>query len=188
MLYIGDKVAKLGGKILGGEVTSVEIQESASLYTAQDDKGRTKKTQAVGYENSKVVITMILESTKKKSSLKQMKEIEALFRKHGQKKPKMMRIVNEDCSARGIKKVYFKDFTTKKVISESKRVATLELLVPGTASTTVSKKSKKSSKSKKSGGKSSSNSKSKKSTSKSPAKDTRSTSKGKKSARNLTKK
>lgn len=188
MLYVRDKVAKLGEKILAGEVSSVEIQESASLYTAQDDKGRTKKTQAVGYENSKVVITIILESTKKKSSLKQIKEIEALFRSHGQKKPKMMRIVNEDCSARGIKKVYFKDFTTKKIISESKRVATLELLVPGTASTTVSKKKKGEEKQKKSESKSASKNRSTKNTGKSPAKDTRSTGEGKKAARHLTKK
>lgn len=50
MLYVRDKVAKLGNVILGGEVTSVEITEAGSVYVAQDEKGRYKKSQPVGYE------------------------------------------------------------------------------------------------------------------------------------------
>ena len=52
MLYVRDKVAKLGNVILGGEVTSVEITEAGSVYVAQDEKGRYKKSQPVGYLGS----------------------------------------------------------------------------------------------------------------------------------------
>lgn len=88
-------------------------------------------------------------------------------------------IVNEDCAVRGITKVYFKNLTSKKVISESKRIASLELWAPDIAGIKVKKKTTK----KKTTKKSTKKSKSKKSKSKSPAKDSRNTSRGKKAAR-----
>lgn len=63
-----------------------------------------------------------------------------LFRAYGQGAPKLLQIVNEDCAVRGISEVYFKSFTSKKVISESKRIASLELWAPNTAEITVVKK------------------------------------------------
>ena len=56
MLYVQEKVVKLGGIYLEGQVTSVEVQEAGSVYVAQDEKGRYKKSQPVGYENAKVMI------------------------------------------------------------------------------------------------------------------------------------
>ena len=47
MLYVQDKVVKLGGVYLKGQVTSVEVQEAGSVYVAQDEKGRFKKSQPV---------------------------------------------------------------------------------------------------------------------------------------------
>lgn len=91
----------------------------------------------------------------------------------------LLSIVNEDCAARGITKVYFKNLTSKKVISESKRIASLELWAPDIAGIKVKKKTTK----KKTTKKSTKKSKSKKSKSKSPAKDSRNTSRGKKAAR-----
>ena len=69
--------------------------------------------------------------------------------------------------------------TSKKVISESKRIASLELWAPDIAGIKVKKKTTK----KKTTKKSTKKSKSKKSKSKSPAKDSRNTSRGKKAAR-----
>ena len=39
MLYVQEKVVKLGGIYLEGQVTSVEVQEAGSVYVAQDEKG-----------------------------------------------------------------------------------------------------------------------------------------------------
>ena len=64
MLYVQEKVVKLGGVYLGGQVTSVEIQEAGSVYVAQDEKGRFKKSQPVGYENGKVMVDILLEATR----------------------------------------------------------------------------------------------------------------------------
>lgn len=122
MLYVQEKVVKLGGIYLEGQVTSVEVQEAGSVYVAQDEKGRYKKSQPVGYENAKVMIDILLEDTKTATTLEQLTEMQRLFKPYGQDKPKLLPIVNEDCAVRGITKVYFKSLTSKKVISESKRI------------------------------------------------------------------
>lgn len=133
MLYVQEKVVKLGGIYLEGQVTSVEVQEAGSVYVAQDEKGRYKKSQPVGYENAKVMIDILLEDTKTATTLEQLTEMQRLFKPYGQDKPKLLPIVNEDCAVRGITKVYFKNLTSKKVISESKRIASLELWAPDIA-------------------------------------------------------
>jgi len=186
MLYIQDKVAKLGGVILGGQVSSVEVQESATIYTAQDDKGKVKKTQPVGYDNAKVMIDIVLEDGPDGTTIDQMINMQRLFKAQGQEQAMLFPIVNEDCSARGITQVYFKGFTTKKVISESKRIASLELWAPKIAGITVIKKTSETVNTVAVAVKS--KSKSTKSAAKSPAKDTRSTSSGKSSARRIVKK
>ena len=43
MLYVQEKVVKLGGIYLEGQVTSVEVQEAGSVYVAQDENGGTKE-------------------------------------------------------------------------------------------------------------------------------------------------
>lgn len=139
MLYIQDKVLKLGGVYLGGQVTSVEVQEAGSVYVAQDEKGRYTKSQPVGYENAKVMVDILLEDTKTATTLEQLAEMQGLFKAYGQDKPNLMSIVNEDCAARGISSVYFKSFTSKKVISESKRIVSLELWAPDIAEIQVTK-------------------------------------------------
>lgn len=139
MLYVQDKVVKLGGIYLGGQVTSVEIQEAGSVYVAQDEKGKYTKSQPVGYENAKVIVDILLEDTKTATTLEQLAEMQGLFKAYGQDKPALMGIVNEDCAARGISSVYFKGFTSRKVISESKRIVSLELWAPDTAEIQVTK-------------------------------------------------
>lgn len=192
MLYVHEKVAKLGGILLGGQVSSVEIQESASIYVAQDDKGKVKKTQPVGYDNAKVIIDIILEDSPEETSLEQLTNMQRLFRTNGQGQAKLFSIVNEDCAARDIFQVYFKSLSSKKVISESKRIVSLELWAPKTAVIEVVKKkapkkgvsqpAKESPEDIQSDLVEDAKGKSRKARSKSPAKDTRNTAPGKKAA------
>lgn len=179
MLYVQDKVVKLGGVYLKGQVTSVEVQEAGSVYVAQDEKGRFKKSQPVGYENAKVLIDILLEDTETATALEQLIEIQSLFRTQGQDKPELINIVNEDCAARGISNIYFKSFTSKKVISESKRIASLELWAPDIVGIQVRKKSVDKGAARKAA-KESRNTRQK---DKSPAKDSRDTSEGKKAVK-----
>lgn len=183
MLYVQDKVVKLGGVYLKGQVTSVEVQEAGSIYVAQDEKGRVKKSQPVGYENAKVMVDILLEDSKRATTLQQLMEMQWLFKAHGQGKPVPLPIVNEDCAARGISSVYFKSLTSKKVISESKRIASLELWAPSIAGIKVRKmaaiEGKKTKGTRKAKTKASKKTKSEKLRGKSPAKDSRDTRRGK---------
>lgn len=169
-------MVKLGGVYLGGQVTSVEVQEAGSVYVAQDEKGRYMKSQPVGYENGKVIIDILLEDTRTATTLDQLSEMQQLFKAYGQDKPNMMSIVNEDCAARGITNVYLKSLTSKKIISESKRIVSMELWAPDIVGITVKKKTNKK---KTTATKIIKKRKSIKAISKSPAKDSRDTSKGK---------
>ena len=125
MLYVQDKVLKLGGIYLGGQVTSVEIQEAGSVYVAQDEKGKYTKSQPVGYENAKVIVDILLEDTKTATTLEQLAEMQGLFKAYGQDKPALMGIVNEDCAARGISGV--------------SKAATAIIMAPDTAEIQVTK-------------------------------------------------
>ncbi len=182
MLYVEDKVMKLNGKYIGGEVTSVEIQEAGNINVEQDDNGKIKSTQPVGYETAKVMVNVLLEKTKDSNTIDQIMELQSIFKSPGQGKPRLLHVINEDCAARGITKVYFKSLTTKKIISESKRIASIELWAPSIAGIVVKKKKTKSKETKKSNKKTY---KSKKQKDKSPAKDTRITDNGKKKAKKV---
>ena len=181
MLFVREKVAKLGGKFLGGQVTNIEIQSSANVHVKQNKQGKITKMQASGYEQAKVIINITLESTKNNSANRQLKIIQSLFKANKQKNARKMKIVNTQCAACGVTQVYFKSVTCTKVISESSIIATLELWAPKTAGVKVKKKSSKKKTAKKK------SSKSKKSTSKSPAKDKKPLSTAKKNASKVTK-
>ena len=130
MLLVQDTIVKLGGINLPGQIKSIEIQETASIDEIEDDKGTTKSNQPTGYDSAKVVIDILLEDSADLTSFQQIQEVERLFKTEGQKVSNLIEIVCDDCSSRGISMVYFKNFVTKRVISESTQVASLELWTP----------------------------------------------------------
>ncbi|MDE6232840.1 MAG: hypothetical protein K2M60_05775 [Lachnospiraceae bacterium] len=141
MLLVQDNLIKLGGIKLSGQIKSISISETATIENIEDDKGKTKANQPTGYEAAKISVEFILEDSSTMTQAEQIEAMQRLFKAYGQKKAKLMRIVNEDCSVRGISKVYFQKLSTKNVISESKRTATLELLAPVIAGIKTRKKS-----------------------------------------------
>lgn len=140
MLLVQDNLLKLGGVKISGQMKNIEISQAATIENIEDDKGKTKATQPTGYEPAKITIEFILESSKHESEEEQMSKLQRLFKPYGQKKAKILKIVNEDCSARGISKVYFQSLSTQNVIAESGRTATLELLTPISAGIKTKKK------------------------------------------------
>ena len=140
MLLVQDNLLKLGGVKISGQMKNIEISQAATIENIEDDKGKTKATQPTGYEPAKITIEFILEASKHESEEEQMSKLQRLFKPYGQKKAKILKIVNEDCSARGISKVYFQSLSTQNVIAESGRTATLELLAPISAGIKTKKK------------------------------------------------
>lgn len=130
MLIVQEKLVKLGGVKLSGQVKSIDITEAATIENIEDDKGKTKASQPTGYEAAKITVEFILEDSRTMTQEEQIGAMQQLFHPYGQKKAKLLQITNDDCAARGISKVYFQQLTTKNVIAESGRTATLELLAP----------------------------------------------------------
>ena len=125
-----------------------------------------------------------INDTKKMTQIEQISAMQRLFKPYKQKKAKLLKVVNEDCAARGISKVYFEKLGTKNEVAESERTATLELLAPTIAGIKLkpSKQAKAIKKQiKKTFGKS------KKKKSKSPSAKKRSTAAAKKKAKKLIK-
>lgn len=60
----------------------------------------------------------------------QITTYQRLFKPYGQTKAKLLKLVGEDFSTRGISKVYFKQLTHDNTISQSGKTATLEFVAP----------------------------------------------------------
>ena len=134
---VNQKILELGGVILSGQCKKISIDETATIENIEDDKGKTKATQPTGYEAAKISIDFILEDSPEMTQDEQITAMQRLFKAYGQTKANLLEIVNEDCAARGISKVYFKKLGTQNVIAESRRTATLELVAPVIAGITT---------------------------------------------------
>lgn len=137
MLLVQENIVKLGGVILSGQCKKISIDETATIENIEDDKGKTKATQPTGYEAAKISIDFILEDSPEMTQDEQIAAMQRLFKAYRQTKANLLEIVNEDCAARGISKVYFKKLGTQNVIAESRRTATLELVAPVIAGITT---------------------------------------------------
>lgn len=143
MLFIKDKMVKLGNMVIPGQVRMIDITEAAIIEDIEDDKGNVKATQPVGYEAAKVTIELILDEYRDKSVEEQIAELQKIFHPSGQKKAKLIKIVNSDCAARGVSKVYFKSLSTQQIVEKTGRICTVELITPAVGSITVKKRGKK---------------------------------------------
>lgn len=184
MLLVQEKIMKLGGVKLPGQVEKISVSEAASIEDIKDDKGKTKANQPTGYEAAKVSVKILLEDTKKMTIAQQITTYQRLFKPYGQTKAKLLKLVGEDFSTRGISKVYFKQLTHDNTISQSGKTATLEFVAPTIAGIKTKKKSSSGNSKKKS---SSKRFKSKKNTGKSPINKKRNTSKAKSRVKQLIK-
>ena len=184
MLLVQESTMKLGGVKLPGQVEKISVSETASIEDIQDDKGKTKANQPTSYEATKVSVKIILEDSEKMTIAQQITTYQRLFKPYGQTKAKLLKLVGEDFSTRGISKVYFKQLTHDNTISQSGKTATLEFVAPTIAGIKTKKKSSSGSNKSKKNNK---NGKSKKNTGKSPTKNKRNTANAKSKARQLTK-
>lgn len=181
MLYIVDKVVKLGGVYLPGEVTDVSVDEVATIDDVKDKKGKTKKNQPTGYEAATVEVKLLFEKRKDMAVTEQIRRVQQLFKPPKQKKAKLLKVVDTMCAARGITSVYFSSFTTERTVSETTMAGTLKFTAPKIAGIKVKKKS---TKNPVAAGKKKT---AKKKSAKSAAKDTQKTGTAKKKARELVK-
>lgn len=137
MLFVEDKLVKVGGVVLPGVVKSIEVTASARVDEQEVEGSAIKPKQATGYEDTKINIELIVDDTAKKTKYQRLKVIREAFQKPGQKVPKPISIVCEDTAAHGVKKVIFKNMRHKKENKKDQLSVTLEFweFIPQTIKT-----------------------------------------------------
>lgn len=151
MIFNEDKTVKLGTVVLPGLLKSMEIKASAKIEEQNVQGKVSKPKQAIGYEDSKITIELIIDDMANKTKEKQLESIKALFKAKGQQKPNVYPIVNEYTALYGINKVIIKDFRVVANNKTNQIFVTLELLedVPMIISATKIKSKEKKKKKKK---------------------------------------
>ena len=127
MIYMEDQCIKLNGVVLPGLVKSIEVTESARIDEQDVEGSAVKPKQAVGYEDAKVNIELILDDTESQTKYQRLAVLRAAFRAPGQSVPQPIPIISEDTTAHGIEKVLFKKLTHKAENKKGQLPVTLEL-------------------------------------------------------------
>ena len=127
MIYMEDQCIKLNGVVLPGLVKSIEVTESARIDEQEVEGSAVKPKQAVGYEDAKVNIELILDDTESQTKYQRLAVLRAAFRAPGQSVPQPNPIISEDTTAHGIEKVLFKKLTHKAENKKGQMPVTLEL-------------------------------------------------------------
>lgn len=137
MLFVEDKLIKVGGVVLPGVVKSIEVTASAKVDEQEVEGSAVKPKQATGYEDAKVNVELIVDDTAAATKYQRLKVIREAFQKPGQKVPKPISIVCEDTATHGIEKVIFKNMRHKKENKKDQLSVTLEFweFIPQTIKT-----------------------------------------------------
>lgn len=126
MIYVEDQLVKVNGVVLPGLVKSIEVKESAQIDEQEVEGSAAKPKQAVGYEDAKITVELILDDTPTKTKYQALETVRAIFRKPGQTVPQPIPIVSEDTAKHGIDKVLFKDFSHKAEAKKDQITVSLE--------------------------------------------------------------
>lgn len=126
MIYVEDQLVKVNGVVLPGLVKSIEVKESAQIDEQEVEGSAAKPKQAVGYEDAKITIELILDDTPTRTKYEALEAVRAIFRKPGQTVPQPIPIVSEDTAKHGIDKVLFKGFSHKAEAKKDQIAVSLE--------------------------------------------------------------
>lgn len=127
MIYVDDTNVKIDDQWLHGLFKSIDITTEA-LIEEQDVEGSSRKPkQAVGYDDSKVNLIIILEDSPNETKKQKLEIIQNLFRKSGQNKPTVHKLIHPVAALRGISNVVLKSMKTKEVNTNEAIEVTLEL-------------------------------------------------------------
>lgn len=126
MIYVEDQLVKVNGVVLPGLVKSIEVKESAQIDEQEVEGSAAKPKQAVGYEDAKITVELILDDTPTRTKYQALEAVRAIFRKPGQTVPQPIPIVSEDTAKHGIDKVLFKGFSHKAEAKKDQITVSLE--------------------------------------------------------------
>ncbi len=118
MIFTDDTALKVGGIPLPGLIKSLEIKSDTLVEEQEIEGSPIKPKQALGYEDSKVIVELIVDDGPTETRWEKLGRIHTIFRRPEQERPYRYIIVNEHTAAYGISEVVFKSLSSK---DESKR-------------------------------------------------------------------
>lgn len=127
MLYSEDKTIKLGGIVLPGLVKKFDVKSSAIIEEVEVEGSAVKPKQAVGYEDCKISIELIIDDTSNESASDKIQTIQKLFHASNQSKPQPLAIVSTEASIANVNQVLFKDFNYNKGNKVDQYAVSIEL-------------------------------------------------------------
>lgn len=127
MIYVDDTTVKVGGMVLPGIYKSVEVQHDAQVEEQEVEGSTSKPKQAIGYEDAKVTISLLLIDGPSGTKEEKLRTIQNLFRRPEQEKPVVHQLVSTHTSIRGVKRVIFKNLTSKESNKSDHLEASIEL-------------------------------------------------------------
>lgn len=126
MIFVEDQLIKVNGVVLPGLVKKIEVTAAAKIDEQEVEGSATKPKQAVGYEDAKITVELILDDTPARTKYQALETVRAIFRKPGQTVPQPIPIVSEDTAKHGIDKVLFKGFSHKAEAKKEQITVSLE--------------------------------------------------------------
>lgn len=126
MIFMEDKTIKVGGVVLPGLVKKIEVNTTAAVDEIEVEGAAVKPRQAVGYEDGRVKIELILDATASETLQSKIEKINNIFRKKGQEIPQPIPIVSKATAAAQIDKVLFEQLTVTTDNKTEQAAATLE--------------------------------------------------------------
>lgn len=118
MIFTDDTALKVGGVPLPGLIKSLEIKTDTLVEEQEIEGSPIKPKQALGYEDSKIIVELIVDDGPTETRWEKLGRIHTIFRRPDQERPYRYTIVNEHTAAYGISEVVFKSLSSK---DESKR-------------------------------------------------------------------
>lgn len=128
MILFDDEFVKINGVMLDGIFKSLEVSGGALVEEVEVEGKGKKPKQATGYEDCKITIDLILYDDEKKTKFEKLTTIQNLFRKKGQAKPNVYKIVNQHITGRGVDKVIFKDLSSRETSKNNELQVSLNFL------------------------------------------------------------
>ncbi len=126
MIFVDESTVKVGGVVLPGLFKSIEVKADAQVEEQQVEGKTAKPKQAIGYEDAKITLELVLDDGPKQTKLEKLAVIQNLFKKPGQQKPIVHEFVHSHTAVRGVTKVIFKSLSTKEQSKKSELTVSIE--------------------------------------------------------------
>ena len=128
MVYQDDDTIMIGGVLLPGLYTKVEVKTAAKIDEQEVEGSSAKPKQATGYEDAQISIELELHDSEAQTKEDKLAVIQNLFRMRGQELPEVYPVISTYTAIRNVDQVLIKDMSSQSSNKKDMITVTLELM------------------------------------------------------------